>query len=271
MRMQIVAKIGGSILQAGAPDLNLVNDVKALSATEKLVIVHGGGDEVTQTASRMGKEQVFTVSPEGFRSRYTDKETLEIYVMVMAGRINKEIVAALRSFQVPALGLSGVDGGLLTAERKKRLISIDERGRKRIIDGGYTGKITAANAQLLRLLMENGYLPVVAPLALSPEYEILNVDGDRTAAFLAGALGAEKLVFLTDVKALILDGEPVPRLSMAEAQGRLSSIGPGMITKVYAALEALKMGVKEAIIASGLEPQPITSAATKESGTVITS
>ncbi|MEM2905718.1 MAG: [LysW]-aminoadipate/[LysW]-glutamate kinase [Candidatus Bathyarchaeia archaeon] len=268
--MQVVVKIGGSILQAGAPDLNLVNDIKAISTTERLVLVHGGGDEVTQAAEKMGKQQVFTVSPEGFRSRYTDKETLEIYVMVMAGKINKEIVATLRSFQVPAFGVSGVDGGLLTAERKKRLISIDERGRKRIIEGGYTGRITAANVQLLRLLMENGYLPIVAPLALSQEYEILNVDGDRTAAFLAGALGAEKLVFLTDVKALILDGQPVPRLTMAEAQERLSSIGPGMITKVYAALEALKMGVKEAIITSGLKPQPITSAVTKGSGTVIT-
>ena len=267
--MQIVAKIGGSILQAGAPNLNLINDIKAISATDRLVIVHGGGDEVTQTAARMGKEQVFTVSPEGFRSRYTDKETLDIYVMVMAGKINKEIIAALRSFQVPAFGVSGVDGGLLTAERKRRLISVDERGRKRIIDGGYTGKISATNVDLLRLLMENGYLPVVAPLALSREYEILNVDGDRAAAFLAGALRAEKLVFLTDVKALLLDGQPVPRLTSAEAEGRLSSIGPGMITKVYAALEALKMGVKEAIIASGLEPQPISSAVTKGSGTVI--
>lgn len=267
--MKVVAKIGGSILQGGAPDLNLISDIKGVCATNGLLLVHGGGDEVTQTAARMGKEQVFTVSPEGFRSRYTDRETLEVYVMVMAGKINKEIVAALRGFQIPAFGVSGVDGGLLIAERKKRLISVDERGRKRAIDGGYTGKITGANVDLLRLLMENGYLPVVAPLALGREYEILNVDGDRTAAFIAGSLGAERLVFLTDVKALMLDGQPVARLTASDAEQRLSSIGPGMITKVYAALEALKMGVKETIITSGLQPQPITSAIARGSGTVI--
>lgn len=265
--MRLVIKIGGSILKNGAPDLNLINDLKTVFPENKLVLVHGGGDEVTAIASKMGKEQVFVTSPEGFRSRYTDKETLDIYVMVMAGRISKDIVSTLLKFGLPAVGVSGVDGGLLRAERKKKLIIIDERGRKRAIPGGYTGKITEVNVKLLTALLDSGFLPVVSPLAVSSEYEILNVDGDRAASYIAGALKADKLLLLTDVEGLILDGELRREISLSQVEGKLSKIGPGMITKVYAALEALKMGVGEVLISSGLAEKPITSALEGHIGT----
>ncbi len=268
--MRLVVKVGGSILREGAPDVNLINDVKAVASKHGLVLVHGGGDEVTAVASRLGKKQVFITSPEGFRSRYTDRETLEIYVMVIAGKINKETVAVLRGFSVNALGLSGVDGALLKAERKRRLVTIDESGRKRVIDGGYTGRIISVNADLLNTIMDKGYVPVVAPLAVSEENEVLNVDGDRAAASIATALKADSLVFLTDVPGLLIDGMLVPRLSLEEAEESLKAIGPGMVTKVYAAAEAVRMGVKETIIASGLENEPITSAITLKKGTTIT-
>src|SRR3972149_2264249 len=137
--MLLVVKMGGSILKEGASS-ELVSDLQALAKENKIVLVHGGGVEVTEIAAKLGKEQKFIVSPEGFRSRYTDKETMEIYTMVMAGKLNKQIVLALQSLGIPAVGLSGLDGAILKAERKKKLIAMDERGRKKVIDGGYTGK-----------------------------------------------------------------------------------------------------------------------------------
>ena len=266
--MLFVVKIGGSILKEGASS-ELVSDLKGLLAENKAVLVHGGGAEVTEIAAKLGKEQQFIVSPEGFRSRYTDKETIEIYSMVMAGKINKQIVLALQSQGIPAVGLSGVDGLILKAERKKKLIAVDERGRKKVIDGGYTGKINAVNADLLRFLLEKGYVPVVTPIAVSEEFEPLNVDGDRTAAFIAGALKADRLILLTDVQGLVLKGKPVQKISATEVKEVLSSIGQGMSTKVHAALEALNQGVSEVLITSGVEKLPISSALKHECGTVI--
>jgi acetylglutamate/LysW-gamma-L-alpha-aminoadipate kinase len=266
--MLLVIKMGGSILKEGASS-ELVSDLKTIAEEHKLVLVHGGGAEVTETATKLGKEQQFIVSPQGFRSRYTDKETMAIFTMVMAGKINKKIVLTLQSHGLPAVGLSGLDGALLKAERKKRLIIVDERGRKKVIDGGYTGKITEVKIDLLGLLLEKNYVPVVAPIATSEEFEPLNVDGDRTAAVIAGALRANCLILLTDVEGLLLKGKPVPKITAAEAEDVLSSIGKGMSTKVHAALEALNQGVKEVLITSGVKQQPISSAIKHESGTVI--
>jgi acetylglutamate/LysW-gamma-L-alpha-aminoadipate kinase len=267
--LKLVVKIGGSILKDGAPDVNLIDDIRGVFSNHKLVLVHGGGDEVTSIASKMGKEQVFITSPDGFRSRYTDKETLDIYVMVMAGKISKEIVSTLLEFGLPAVGVSGVDGGLIRAERKKKLVIVDEKGRKRVIPGGYTGKITAVNAGLLENLLNSGYLPVISPLAIGSEYEILNIDGDRAASYVAGALKADDLILLTDVEGLILNGELCREISSSQLKEKLKRIGPGMITKVYAAMEALEMGVDRVAISSGLKPKPITSVIEGKAGTVV--
>src|SRR3990170_1054117 len=224
--MLFVVKMGGSILKEGASS-TLISDLKELLKENKAVLVHGGGVEVTEIAAKLGKEQKFIVSPEGFRSRYTDKETMEIYTMVMAGKINKQIVSALQSQGIPSVGLSGLDGLLLKGERKKRLIAVDERGRRKVIDGGYTGKITEVNVDLLRFLLEKGYVPVVTPIAMSEEFEPLNVDGDRTAAVVAGALKADRLILLTDVQGLVLKGKQVPKINATEVKEALSSIGKG--------------------------------------------
>jgi len=268
--MLLVIKMGGSILKEGASN-DLISDLKEVAKTNKVVLVHGGGAEVTEIASKLGKEQKFIMSPEGFRSRYTDKETIEIYTMVMAGKMNKQIVLALESQGIQAVGLSGLDAAILKAERKTKLIVVDERGRKKVIDGGYTGKITQVNTELLNLLLENGYMPIVTPIALSQDFEPLNVDGDRTAAIIAGALKADKLILLTDVEGLILKGERVPKIAATEVKEVLSKIGGGMSTKVHAGLEALNQGVKEVLVTSGTAKQPITSVLNHQVGTVITS
>jgi acetylglutamate/LysW-gamma-L-alpha-aminoadipate kinase len=267
--MLLVIKMGGSILKEGTSN-DLIDDLKEVVKEHKVVLVHGGGVEVTEIASKLGKEQKFIMSPEGFRSRYTDKETIDIYTMVMAGRLNKQIVLALQAHGINAVGLSGLDAAILKAERKTRLIAVDERGRKKVIDGGYTGKITQVNTELIKLLLEKNYLPIITPIALSQDSAPLNVDGDRTAAILAGALKADKLVLLTDVEGLILKGICVPKIVTAEVKEVLPSIGGGMSTKVHAGLEALNQSVKEVLITLGTAKQPITLALNHKAGTVIT-
>lgn len=244
-------------------------DVKAVSEKNQVIFVHGGAVEVTEIAQKLGKEQRFITSPDGFRSRYTDRDTVDIYTMVMVGKLNKQIVTALESKGVRAIGLCGLDGQLIKAERKKRLVVINERGRRMAIDGGYTGRIEEINTDLLRLLMEAGYLIVVSPVAMSEEYEPLNVDGDRTAASIAGALKADVLLLLTDIEGLMMEGKTVQRLRSTEAKEILPKIGPGMITKIHAAIEALEQGVREVIISSGTGSTPLSSALSHSVGTVI--
>jgi acetylglutamate/LysW-gamma-L-alpha-aminoadipate kinase len=266
--MLLVVKLGGSTLEEGVSE-EFVQDVKKVTGNHKLVIVHGGGAKVTEIATKLGKEQKFVVSPEGFRSRYTDRETVEIYTMVMAGKINKDMVIALQRHSVNAVGLSGLDGSLAKAERKKQLVIVDERGRKRIIEGGYTGKISKINADLINLLVENGYTPVIAPVAVGSEGEPLNTDGDRMAANIAGALKADMLILLTDVKGVELDGKLVPKMDLLEAKDALPRIGHGMITKIYAAIEAIENGVRKVAISPGLEPSSISLSIENKCGTVI--
>jgi len=266
--MTIVIKMGDRVINSVLSESTL-NDLAKVTNQTPTVLVHGGGDTVTSIAEKLGVHQSFVTSPEGFRSRYTDSETIQVYTMVMAGKINKEIVRHLQSRKIPAIGLCGLDGALIRAERKQKLIVKDERGRRRIIDGGYTGKITNVDHLLLQTLLISGYVPVVAPIALGSENESLNLDGDRTAAYVAGALRANLLLLLTDVEGVSLDGGVVSRLSAAEAKRRIPDLGPGMITKLYAALEALSMGVRKVTISSGHSENPFTSAIQEQAGTVI--
>lgn len=267
--MRVVVKIGGDLLKGNEPNTPLIQDLKELEKERGLVIVHGGGDLVTEVARRLGKEQRFVVSPEGFKSRYTDRETVEIYAMVMAGSINTKIVGLLQSYGINAIGLSGFDGGLLRAERKERLVIVDEEGRKRAIEGGYTGKITSVNSSLLERLMEEGYTPVISPLAMGLRFEPLNVDGDRSASAIAKAIKADAVVFLTDVEGVLLEEKVVPKISIVEVEKILKKIGPGMSTKIHAALDAVKGGVNRAIITSGFVDRPILDALEGKHGTVI--
>lgn len=268
MKLMIVIKIGGSIVD-GLHESTMQDLKRLIDANEKIVIVHGGGKEVTRIAEKLGKEQRFIVSPQGIRSRYTDKETAEIFTMVMSGKINKEIVLMLVKNGINAIGLSGLDAGIIKALRKKKLIIVDERGRKVAIDGGYTGKIESVNADILNLLLEQGYTPVISPIALSDEYEMLNVDGDRAAAYTAGALNADAVIFITNVDGLFMDDKLVKSLTYDEAKEILPKIGFGMEKKVLACTEAISMGVKEAIIASGNRNNPISSALKHDNCTVI--
>ena len=266
--MVIVVKVGGSILGEGVSP-SIVDDILKVASKEKLILVHGGGKEVTEYANKLGKEQKFITSPGGFRSRFTDLETVKIFTMVMTGVINKGIVASLQKIGLSAIGLSGLDGNLIRAKRKKKLMILDERKRKIIIDGGYTGKISSVNGDLLKTLLDENYVPVISPVAISEEFEYLNVDGDRAAAYIAGGVKAESVIFLTNVNGVLINDNFVENMSSIEAKELRSQIGPGMEKKVLASTEAISLGVKESIIASGLTNNPITSALNHNKCTVI--
>ena len=263
----IIIKIGGSVVDFLHP--SAISDIKKVVAQEGVILVHGGGKEVTKVSKQLGKEPKFVVSPSGIKSRYTDKETAEIFTMVMSGKINKTIVRLLQKNGVNALGLSGVDGRVIEAERKKKLIIVNEKGRKQVIDGGYTGKITNVNATLVKSLLEQGLTPVISPIAISEESDFLNVDGDRAAAYVAGKVQADKVLFLTNVDGLLMDDKLVKRLTLTEAKEIRPKVGFGMEKKILAATEALDMGVKEALIANGERENPISSAIAHKNCTVI--
>lgn len=263
----ITIKIGGSVVDGLHP--TTIADIKKVSENEKLIIVHGGGKEVTKISEALGKEQKFIVSPGGIKSRFTDKETAEIFTMVMSGKINKMIVVMLQKQGINAVGLSGVDGKIIQAERKKKLIVMNEKGRKMAIDGGYTGKIQDVNAGLIQSILDQGYVPVISPIAISEECDFLNVDGDRAAAYVAGKMKSDKILFLTNVDGLLMEEKLVKKLSLAEAKEILPKIGFGMEKKILAATEALEMGVKEALIANGKKENPISAAIAHDNCTVI--
>jgi len=264
----IVIKIGGSVVDG--LHSSTILDLKKILEREQVVFVHGGGKDVTIIGNKLGKEQKFIVSPGGVKSRYTDKETAEIYTMVMSGKINKTIIRLLLNNGISAVGISGIDGSTIQALRKKKLLVVNDKGRKMIIDGGYTGKINKINTLLIKKLLEGNFVPVISPIALSEETEFLNVDGDRAAAYIAGGLSAEKVIFITNVNGLILNNELVKEMAYDEAKKSLPKIGHGMEKKVMACIESLDMGVKEAIIASGDVENPVSSAISHTNCTVIT-
>ena len=263
----ITIKIGGSVIDNLHP--TTISDIKKVVEREGVIIVHGGGKEVTKVSEQLGKEPKFIVSPSGIKSRYTDQETVEIFTMVMSGKINNTIVRLLQKNGINAIGLSGVDAKVLQAERKKKLLIINEKGRKQAIDGGYTGKITEVNAKFVKSLLEQGYTPVISPIAISEEYDFLNVDGDRAAAYVAGKVQTDKVLFITNVDGLLMDDKLVTDLSLAEAKEIRPKVGFGMEKKILAATEAIDMGVKEALIANGQKENPISSAIAHENCTVI--
>lgn len=256
--MVIVVKVGGRVLSNSID--SVVKDLAELSREKRIVLIHGGGDIVSEVSKRLGIEPRFVMSPEGIRSRYTDERELEVYVMVMAGKINKLIVSKFRALGCRAVGITGADGPTLLAERKKRIVIVDERGRRRVIDGGYTGRVISVETELINILLDRNYIVVVAPIAIDNEGVLLNVDGDQAAYTIASALKAEELVVLTDVDGVIIDNNIVKEIRTSEIDKIVEKIGPGMNRKVIMAEKALEEGVGKIIIAQGNIDAPVTNA-----------
>lgn len=261
-----MVKVGGKVLETNAHG---VTDSVAsfVRRNGRVVLVHGGGVEVDRTMARMGIQPRYVVSPSGVRSRYTDKEELEVVIMVLAGLVNKALVHALQARGVRALGLTGVDGAVVRGVRRDRIVVVDERGRKRLVDAGFTGRIESVDAGLLRSLSDIFEVLVISPLIFW-EGSPLNTDGDYFASRLACELRAEALVFLTDVDGVLVDGSLVRRMSAKEARELSAKVGFGMNRKLVHAAEAAECGVPRVVIANGLLNDPVSSALSGEGSVV---
>jgi len=265
----IVVKLGGT---EGVDFSAICTDaVELLKQGKQLVLVHGGSAEANALGEAVGTPPKMITSPSGYTSRYTDRKTLEIFLMAVNGKINSLLTEQLQMLGINAFGLCGLDGKLIQATRKDSIQSI-ENGKRKIIRDDYTGKIESVNSELLMLLLNSGYLPVIAPVAVSEKGEALNVDADRAAAMVASALKAETLLLLTAVPGLmknfpdestLIRQLPQSQLGVASgaAQGRMKK-------KVLGAEEALKGGVTRVVIADGRIQNPITNALAGN-GTVI--
>ncbi|NPA85390.1 MAG: [LysW]-aminoadipate/[LysW]-glutamate kinase [Crenarchaeota archaeon] len=251
----IVVKAGGRTLMN-----NMKNIVKDIAKRNDVIFVHGGGDLVDEWEKRMGMEPQFKVSASGIKFRYTDEKELEVFVAVLGGLLNKKIVSMISAEGGRAAGITGADGPTVIAERKKKVIvreKVGEREVKRVIPGGLTGKIKEVRPELLRTLLDMGITPVVAPIALGTEGELLNVNGDQMAAEIAKAVKAEYLVLLTDVPGVLIDGEVVREIKSSEAEDFAKRVGPGMNIKIIMAGRVAKEGTK-VIICDGTKESPLS-------------
>lgn len=265
----IVVKVGGSL---GTAFQAVCADIAAIVHTgRRLVVVHGGSVETNAIAEQLGHPPRFVSNTKGYSSRYTDRQALEIFAMVVNGRVNTLMVEALQAAGVNAFGLTGVDGRLIQAKRKAA-IRVVENGKQLMLRDDHAGKIETVNAGLLQLLLEAGLTPVVAPLAISQKSVALNVDADRAAAAVAGALGAERLVILTNVPGLMRDfpdeSTLIAHLPKTGLEAALDFAEGRMKKKVLGASEALEHGVGQVVFADGRIDDPV-SAALAGKGTVI--
>ena len=271
----IVVKLGGT---EGVDFTAVCKDTAALLAAKsdsgvqpRIVLVHGGSAEANNLGEALGTPPRFITSPSGFTSRYTDRKTLEIFLMAVNGKVNTLLVEQLHHLGLNAFGLSGLDGKLLQALRKEAIQSV-ENGKRKVIRDDYTGKIEHVNVRLLELLLDGGYLPVVAPVAVSSAGEALNVDADRAAAMIAAALHADTLILLTAVPGLLRnfpdETSLIHQLSQSQLPMALDAAQGRMKKKVLGAEEALQGGVGRVIIADGRIKNPI-SVALQGNGTII--
>jgi acetylglutamate kinase len=234
-----VIKYGGAAMTDDTLKGMFAKDVTLLTKIGvKAVIVHGGGREITDLLKKLNIETKFVNG-----QRYTDEQTLDVVQMVLAGKINKEIVARINENNGNAVGLCGIDADLIKARR------FQGNGQ----DVGLVGEITDINVAVLNLLLNNNYLPVIAPTGVGDNGELYNINADAAAGEIAAALGAEKLLYLSDVEGVVVEGELVRSLSEVDAKELVQHgrINGGMIPKVNSAFKALDAGVKKVHIVDG--------------------
>ncbi|MBR4852626.1 MAG: acetylglutamate kinase, partial [Clostridia bacterium] len=242
----VVVKYGGNAMINQQLKEQVMEDIVLLWLIGvKVVLVHGGGPEISETMAKLGKKPEFV---DGLR--VTDKETVDIVQMVLAGKVNKTLVNMLEMKGGKAMGISGIDGRLIEADFK------DERL-------GYVGNITKVNIQPVTDLLEKGYIPVVSTVACDENGNTYNINGDTAAARVAGALEAERLIMMTDIAGILRDKDDpstlIPKITVEEAKSlyKQNVISGGMIPKVDCCIDALNHGVNNVVIMDGRIPHSI--------------
>ena len=242
----VVVKYGGNAMVSEELREQVMEDIVLLWLVGvRVVLVHGGGPEISDMMSRLGKKPEFV---DGLR--VTDQETVDIVQMVLAGKVNKTLVKLLEVKGGKAMGISGMDGGLIEAKMKRAEL-------------GYVGSITGVNIEPVMDLLEKGYIPVISTLGCDREGNTYNINGDTAAACIAGALGAERLIMMTDIAGVLRDkNDPntlIPELTIGEAIRLFEEniIAGGMIPKVECCIDAIHRGVERVIIMDGRVPHSI--------------
>ena len=242
----VVIKYGGNVMINEQLKQQVMEDITLLWLIGvKVVLVHGGGPEISETMKRLGKQAQFV---NGLR--VTDKETVDIVQMVLAGKVNKTLVNLLQMKGGHAVGVSGIDGGIIEAAMKDEAL-------------GYVGKITRIRPQPITDLLEKNYIPVVSTVASDRQGNTYNINGDTAAAFIAGALNAERLIMMTDIAGILRDKDDpstlIPALTVSEARKLFDEgvISGGMIPKVDCCIEAIEKGVRHVVIMDGRVPHSI--------------
>ena len=242
----VVIKYGGNAMINEDLKQQVMEDICLLWLIGvKVVLIHGGGPEISETMKRLGKQSQFVGG-----LRVTDRETVDIVQMVLAGKVNKTLVNLLQMKGGHAVGLSGIDGGILEATMKDEAL-------------GYVGEITKIRTQPITDLLEKNYIPVISTIASDRQGNTFNINGDTAAACIAGALGAERLIMMTDIAGLLMDKDDpstlIPTVTVSEAKKLFDTgiISGGMIPKVDCCIEAIEKGVKHVVIMDGRVPHSI--------------
>lgn len=242
----VVVKYGGNAMVDEQLKMQVMEDVALLWLIGvKIVLVHGGGPEISEMMEKLGKKAVFI---DGLR--VTDKETIDIAQMVLAGKVNKTLVNLLESKGGKAMGISGMDGRLIEAKIKDEKL-------------GFVGQITKINIAPVMDLLEKNYIPVISTIGCDREGNSYNINGDTAAAYIAGALGAERLIMMTDIAGILRDRDDPDSLihyvsiDEAEELKKQGIVSGGMIPKVECCVEAIREGVKNVVIMDGRVPHSI--------------
>lgn len=260
-----VIKFGGEAIRTREAMEKLCEDISFLHDVGiRVIIVHGGGKQITEMEEKLGVE-----SRQVAGRRVTSEESLEVLKMVLAGKLNIDLAAALKGFGMKAVGLSGVSGGIIEARRRPpRKVT----GSEEVVDFGRVGDIVSINKDLLQTLVQEGFIPIISPVAADADGQILNVNADVAAASIAAAFPAEKLLLMSDIQGVMTDlGDPTTLISQLDAKQareaiRQGIIAGGMIPKVEMGLNALEAGVKRVHILSAVEPNMLLLEIFTESG-----
>lgn len=266
--IMLIVKIGGG------KNINwdyVSEDITSLIKEKDIILVHGASEKRDEIADMLGHPTSYLTSPSGQKGVYTDKSALEILTMVYAGLVNKSIVSQLQRIGINAVGLSGADGKVWEGKRKKYLVSVED-GKEKLVKDTYTGKVTKVNTELLRLLVDKGYIPIITQPAITSEGELINTDNDRNIAVMAGQLGVKELVVLFEAPGLLEDPEDentlVEKVDRKDLDKVMKKVSGRMKKKVLGAKEAIEEGVEKIYWGDARVEKPITSAL-KGKGTVI--
>jgi acetylglutamate/LysW-gamma-L-alpha-aminoadipate kinase len=259
----LVIKLGGS---AGINVEYTLDDLAALWPGERVVFVHGANAALDAFMQSQGRTPRLVTSSTGQVSRFTDRETMDDMLAIYAGRTNKRIVEGLQARGVNAVGLSGLDGGIARGTRKDALRVVED-GKPKVLRGDYAGSLKEINTGLLTLLLDNGYLPVLTPPALSQNGEAINVDGDKLALRLALALNANALVILSNTAGLLADvTDPASLIRQIDVasddsiEAAMTAAGGRMKKKVQAGIDAVREGIPLVVFGDANVERPITAA-----------